>query len=399
MTEPTIPLPQPPGLRRVLTLWPFLLYGLGVIVGAGIYVATGAVIRRAGSAAPVAFLLAGVTAGLTGLCYAELAARFPEASGSVAYVRQGFGSPRLAQLTGAALTMAVAVSSASIARGAVQYLQVLLPLAAPLLTVAMIAGFTGIALLGVRQSVGLAAAMSVVEIAGLLVATGAGLLAAPAYHFGAMIPLGAGAWRDTLAGAFIAFFAFLGFETLANLAEEVKQPRRTLPRGILGAIAVSILLYVAVTTAAVLAGATDSNPLLGLFQGRGATAFASVAAIAVANGVLVQIVMLARLFYGMARNRQLPALLGRVSARTDTPTQATVLAGGIILAVALAVPFEPLLVLTNALTLGVFVLVDLALWRLHRAGPPAAGGFVAPRWVPPVAALLALLLMGAEFLL
>src|SRR6185369_17688249 len=105
MTQPT--------LRRVLTFWPLVLYGLGVIVGAGIYVAIGSVIARAGDTAPVAFLLAGVTAAMTGLCYAELASRFPEAAGSVAYVRHGFGSNALARLTGLALTVVVAISAAS----------------------------------------------------------------------------------------------------------------------------------------------------------------------------------------------------------------------------------------------------------------------------------------------
>src|SRR5690242_20085751 len=87
-----------PALRRVLTFWPLVLYGLGVIVGAGIYVAIGAVIQRAGNSAPFSFLLAGIAAGLTGLCYAELASRVPEASGSVGFIREGFGSRRLAQL-------------------------------------------------------------------------------------------------------------------------------------------------------------------------------------------------------------------------------------------------------------------------------------------------------------
>jgi len=388
-----------PRLRRVLTLWPLVFYGLGVIVGAGIYVATGAVIERAGQAAPFAFLLAGIAAGLTGLCYAELTGRVPEASGSVAFVRQGFGSQRLAQLAGAALTLAVAISSASIVHGAVQYVQVLLPLPTPWLAAALVAAFTAVALFGVRESVGLAALMSVIEIAGLLAATTVGLLTAPNHQIGALVPRGLAAWGDTAAGAFIAFFAFLGFETLANLAEEVKQPQRTLPRGILGAIAASIVLYVGVATAAVLAGSTGRNPLLGLFEGRSATAFAVLGTIGVANGILVHIVMLARLFYGMANKGQLPALLARISARTGTPGPPTLLAGGLVLVVTLALPFERLLVLTNLLTLGLFVLVDLALWRLQRAGPPPEGGFAAPRWVPPTAALLALSLIGAEFLL
>lgn len=399
MSDPIHRPPGNPALRRVLTFWPLVLYGLGVIVGAGIYVATGAVIQRAGNAAPFSFLLAGVAAGLTGLCYAELAGRVPEASGSVGFIREGFGSPLLAQLAGAVLTVAVAISSASILHGAVQYMQELLPLSAGWLAAGLVTIFTAIALLGVQESVGLAALMSVIEIAGLIAATAVGLASAPNHQLIDLVPLNMTALTGTVSGAFIAFFAFLGFETLANLAEEVKQPQRTLPRGILGAIAVSLVLYVAVATAAVLGGSTGRNPLLELFQGRSATAFAVLGTIAVANGVLVQIVMLARLFYGMACKRQLPPVLGRINARTNTPGLATLLAGSIVLAVALAFPFERLLALTNLLTLGLFVLVDVALWRLHRLGPPTSGGFAAPRWVPPLAALAALTLIGAEFLL
>jgi APA family basic amino acid/polyamine antiporter len=117
----------PTGLRRSLTFWPLLFYGLGVIVGAGIYVAIGTVIARAGGAAPLSFLLAGLIAALTGLCYAELASRFPDAGGAAIYVKQGFRSSRAGQLVGALMTVALAVSAASIARGAIAYLAVLLP--------------------------------------------------------------------------------------------------------------------------------------------------------------------------------------------------------------------------------------------------------------------------------
>jgi amino acid transporter len=130
------------GLRRVLTFWPLLFYGLGVIVGAGIYVATGTVIQRAGQAAPFSFLLAGVAAGLTGLCYAELGARFPEAAGGASYVRHGFGSNWLTLITAAATTLAVAVSAASIAHGTIQYLGQVLPLPPQMLLAVLIVGFT-----------------------------------------------------------------------------------------------------------------------------------------------------------------------------------------------------------------------------------------------------------------
>jgi amino acid transporter len=93
--------------------------------------------------------------------------------------------------------------------------------------------------------------------------------------------------------------------------------------------------------------------------------------------------MLARLFYGMARRRQLPAILGRVHPRTRTPIEATALAGAIMLATALLIPFERLLALTNALTLSIFAIVDIALWRIQRRQPAAEGVFAVPRWVPP----------------
>lgn len=387
---------HPPGLRRVLTLWPLVFYGLGVIVGAGIYVAIGSVIGRAGDAAPVSFLLAGIAAGLTGLCYADLAARYPVASGAVVFVAEGFGSPTLARLTGIATTAAVLVAAASIARGAVDYLSVLVPLPVPVLTMVLIGGFTLLALRGIGSSVAIAVGMSVIEIAGLVAASIAGLHVAPDFDVGSLVPHGIMAWRGTVAGAFIAFFAFTGFETLANLAEEVKDPARTLPRGIIGAVGLSVVLYLAVSTAAVLGDSTGNRPLLSLFAGSAVPLFAGVATIAVANGVLVQIVTLARLFYGMACNGHLPAGLARVSPVTQTPDRATLLAGGLALGGALLIPFEHLLVVNNLLTLGIFVLVDLALWRLQRRGRPAAG-FRAPGWVPPLAALLSVALILSEF--
>lgn len=383
-----------PALRRVLTVGPLILYGLGVIVGAGIYVAVGAVMDRAGASAPIAFIVAGLAAALTGLCYAELGGRFPEAAGCVSYVRHAFGSDRLARLVGAAMTLAVAVAAASIARGTAHYLGVLIPLPQPVLVTLVILAFTGVAIVGVRESVGLAAAMGVIEILGLIAATGAGLWTAPNFDVTQFWPGSADGWAGVFSGAFLAFFAFIGFETLANLAEETKDPQRAVPRGIVGAVAASVVLYVAVVSAVVLSGKTGSHPLLMLFPGMGATVFALVGVIAVANGVLVQIVMLARLFYGMARKGDLPAILDGVHPRTQTPIPATLAGSLVILVMALAVPFEHLLVVANLITLAVFALVGLALRRVHRTHTPAV--FQVPVWLPPAATILCLGLIGAE---
>jgi amino acid transporter len=383
-------------LRRSLTLGPLLFYGLAIIVGAGIYVAIASVIDRAGTAAPLSFLLAGGAAIMTALCYAELASRFPEAAGAAAYVKQGFGSDAAAQVTGVALTLAVAIAAASIASGAVHYLSLLIGLPPTALIALLVGIFTLLAMVGVRESVSFAAVVGSVEILGLVVAAGAGFLAAPAFDVAAMLPSSFAAWQSVIGGAFIAFFAFIGFESLANMAEEAKDPRHTVPYSIIGAVLISTLLYVVVAAALVFADRGGQSPLIDLFQGSHATLFAAVGALAIANGVLVEIMMLARLFYGMARRRQLPAVLGRVHPRTRTPIEATAVAGGIVLATALLIPFERLLALANALTLGIFAMVDLSLWRIQRRQPAGEGVFAIPRWVPPTAAAFAVGLIVAE---
>jgi amino acid transporter len=251
-------------------------------------------------------------------------------------------------------------------------------------------------MVGVRESIGFAAIVGAIEILGLVVAAAAGFLAAPAIDVTAMLPSSIAAWQGAMAGAFIAFFAFIGFESLANMAEEAKDPRRTIPYSIVGAVLISTLLYVVVASALVSAGRSGQSPLIDLFQGPHATLFAAVGALAIANGVLVEIVMLSRLFYGMARRRQLPAVLGRVHPRTRTPIAATAIAGGIVLATALLIPFEGLLALANALTLCIFAVVDLALWRIQRRQPAGDGVFSVPHWVPPAAAALAIALILAE---
>jgi basic amino acid/polyamine antiporter, APA family len=215
MTSPSNQPPSDPALRRVLTLWPLMLYGLGVIIGAGVYVAIGAVIERSGGAAPASFLIAGIAAALTGLCYAELAARFPEAAGAASYVRHAFGTKHLGLIVGLGTAASIAVAAASIAHGAVSYLTVLVPLPPALLSAGLVLSFTALALVGVRTSVGLAAVIGALEVGGLVLATIVGLGTAPDFNPRLLLPRGADALQGVVAGAFIAFFAFVGFETLA----------------------------------------------------------------------------------------------------------------------------------------------------------------------------------------
>lgn len=398
--------PQP-ALRRVLGTPLLVFYGLGVIIGAGIYVLVGTVIGAAGAAAPWAFVLAGVLAGLTGLSYAELAVRFPEAAGAAAYVKEAFGSDRLSQLTGLAVAAVVVVSTASIARGSIGYVQVFLPLPGAAIAGGIVLLFTAVACLGVRESVGMAATMTVIEVGGLLLVLAAGwqLLGDATVRLDELVPADLAAWAGLASGAFLAFFAFIGFENLANMAEEARDPERSLPRAILASLGISAALYAAVTAVAILAvpaAELAASPAPLLLMARHAAwfspeIFSAIAIVAVANGVLIEIVMLGRLLYGMARRGLLLRALAAVASRQRTPVRATILGGAVIFALTVTLPFVSLVVVSSTITLLVFAVVNVALWRLQTL-QPRSSGFRVPRAIPPVAAVANLALAAAQLL-
>lgn len=399
--------PTQPALRRVLGTPLLIFYGLGVIIGAGIYVLVGTVIGAAGAAAPWAFVLAGALAGLTGLSYAELAVRFPEAAGAAAYVKEAFGSDRLSQLTGLAVAAVVVVSTASIARGSIGYVQVFLPLPGAAIAGGVVLLFTAVACLGVRESVGMAAVMTAIEVGGLLLVLAAGwqLLGGAPVRLDELVPAAPAAWAALVSGAFLAFFAFIGFENLANMAEEARDPERSLPRAILASLGISAVLYAAVTAVAILAVpaaelAASAAPLL--LMARHAAwfspeVFSAIAIVAVANGVLIEIVMLGRLLYGMARRGLLPRALGAVASRQRTPVRATILGGAVIFVLTVTLPFVSLVVVSSTITLLVFAVVNVALWRLQTLRPRSSG-FRVPRAIPPIAAVANVALAAAQLL-
>ena len=384
-------------LRRVLTFWPLLFYGLGVIIGTGIYVALGEVIFRAGSAAPLSFLIAGICAALTGLCYAELAARYPEAAGAAAYVQKAFNSEAMGLVVGAATTIAVAVSAAAIAHGAASYVDELLPLSQEFIVGLLIISFGILSCYGVKASVSVAAILGALELIGLAAAFGMGLYRSEEISVGQFDAHALTNFSGIVAGAFVAFFAYVGFETLANMAEEVRDPERTVPQTILVSVGISLLVYFAVSVSVVLGGAVGDSPLASLFKGHWAVLFSLLVFFTIANGTLVQVNMLSRLFYGMAKLGDLPKWLGAVNRRTGTPIQATILATVIILIASMAFNFKTLLTIVNFLTLGIFIAVDLALLKLN-AQKASTTAFHVPLWIPPLAIALSFGMIVAEII-
>ncbi|MGB5261683.1 MAG: APC family permease [Gammaproteobacteria bacterium] len=398
---------QPPTLRRTLTLPLLTLYGLGNILGAGIYVLIGKVVGHAGVFAPVSFLLASLLACLTAFTYAELSARFPLSAGEAVYVQQGIGVRFMPGLVGLLIILAGVVSAATILRGFAGYLQVFFPAPDHAVILVMTCLLGGLAAWGITESVWTAAAVTLVEIGGLLmilwVATPA-VLAGGATMPDVSLAMTDMHWTGIFVGGFLAFYAFIGFEDMVNVAEEVRDPVRNLPRAILIALVISTVLYFLVALAAVLSAPVDrlaasDAPLAWLYAhltGRAPVTITLISLFAVINGALIQIIMASRVAYGMARQGWLPAQFGQVNARTRTPVVATASVALLLLIMALWLPLETLAKTTSYFLLVVFALVNLALWRLKRRSGQPIGIIQVPGWVPVCGCLASAAFVGVQ---
>jgi APA family basic amino acid/polyamine antiporter len=380
-------------LKRSITLPLITLYGLGNIIGAGIYVLIGKVAAHAGMFAPVSFLVASLLACLTAFTYAEMSARYPYSAGEAVYLQMGFAMRWLSLLVGLLIVFAGIVSAAAIARGFTGYLQVLIAVPAPVAIVTLVVVLAGLAIWGVSESVTAAAVITVAEAFGLLLilwvaSPGPGQLAAQAVE---LVPPADGvAWQGILLGGFLAFYAFIGFEDMVNVAEEVRNPLQNLPRAILLALGISALLYIMVSVVAVTAVApeqlAESNaPLAYIYStatGKDPLLISLISIFAIVNGALIQIIMATRILYGLSSQHWLPRFFGSVNPQTRTPINATVIVALLVMVMALWLPIETLAGFTSLFILTVFALVNGALWRIktREAEPPAV--FRTQLWVP-----------------
>lgn len=394
-------------LKRALSLGPITYYGLGTILGAGIYVLVGKVAGYAGLYAPVAFLVAGLIAAFTAFSYAELAARYPHSAGPALYVREGLGLRWLARLVGGLIVLSAVVSCATLVSGFVGYLDVFVALPHWTVMLALLAALTALAAWGIAESVRAASLITLIEIGGLLLiiaVSGASFATLPQRLPELLPPLNRETWEGIFLGAFIAFYAFLGFEDMVHVAEEVKDPQRTLPRAIVLALTLSTLLYLLVALAAVLTLpqatlARSSAPLAEMYAratGGAPVVISFISLFAVVNGALIQIIMGARVLYGMSREGWLPRHLGRVSPRTRTPLLATLAIAFAALVLALWLPLVTLAKTTSFLLLLVFALVNLSLLRVKARVPALEGVRTYPAWMPAAGLLLTLGLIAFQ---
>ncbi len=370
-----------PVLRRALTLPWLVFYGVGVTVGAGVFALIGEVVRVSGDLAVLAFLVAGLVAAFTALSYAVLASAYPRAAGEAIYVKMGFGE-MAGRVVGLGVVAIAITSSAVISLAFAGYLGALTGFhsSASVAGILVLLGF--VAWYGVRESVGFASLITALEVGTLAVVIIGGfplLTTEESVASLVALPSDATTFLALFSGAFLAFFAFIGFEDIENMAEETMDPHRAIPAAILWTLGISVALYILVAAVAISfpdrqALINSNAPLALLFErttGYPAAPVAAMASIAMINGILVQIVMASRVLYGMAREGMIPAALGRLDKKRATPALAIGLITAAILALALLVPFLQLASLTSFIILLIFMAVNASLYVIgSRSGAP-----------------------------
>jgi amino acid transporter len=291
------------------------------------------------------------------------------------YVERAFNWPALARLVGLMIIIIGVVSTATLANGFVGYLGRFVELPAWLTISVLIIGLGMIAAWGIKASVGFAALLTVIEIAGLMIVLWAArdvVLNLPV-HMDMLVPdANALTWQGVLIGAFIAFYAFIGFEDMVNVAEEVKDASRTVPIAIVLVLVITSVLYVLVAMTAV-AGlpleqlAASEAPLADMYthySGEPETVIVIIGLLSVLNGILVQIIMATRVLYGMSSQGWMHNWFARVNIGTRTPLNATLVVTTITLIMAMALPLVTLAKLTSFITLMVFTMMNLSLCRV-----------------------------------
>ncbi len=329
-------------LKRALGLAGLVFYGVGIILGAGIYSVLGSAAGVAGEALWISFAISSAVALLTGLSYAELAAAHPRAGAEFTYLRSAVPRwPSVALVTGLLVALSGAATASTVAIAFAGYLRTFVDLPALPIAWALLAAAAGLNFVGVKESGWVNTAFTLLEAAGLVLFVVVGATAGTE-PFGAA--LAAAPTAGVLSGAALVFFSFLGFENIANLAEEAKEPERDLPRAIFLSLGLSTTLYILVALAAVALVrpedlASSAAPLADAARSsspRLAGALGGIALFATANTALVSMLVASRVIFGIARDGELPGAIAKLLPNRETPWVAILVVAAVACAL---VPF------------------------------------------------------------
>jgi APA family basic amino acid/polyamine antiporter len=399
-----IEMPATPALRRVLGLTEVTAGGVGIIIGAGIYVLLGAATAHAGPMVWAAFVMAAALSALTGLSYAELSSMFPSAAGEYEYTRRAFPE-WVAFGVGWTMVVGLVVAGATVSIGFGRYLAYFLDVDPRVAALALLAAVSLVASRGIKQSARITLTLSAVQVGGLIFVIAIGLP-----HIGDVDLLAGPGAAGIFSAAALVFFAFIGFDEVITLAEETTDPTRTVPRALLLALGISTLLYIGVAVAAVsVLGAdalgTSPRPLADVIAhvlgARGATLVAAIAVVTTTNTTLLALTAASRVLYGMANAGAMPRALARVHPRFGTPRRALVVAALVASAFAAFGDFTVIAAVTDFAVYVVFLAVNATVILLRWTRPDLPRPFAVPGVVAgvplvPVLGLASVMLMMTQ---
>ena len=323
-------------LRPTLRLWQLTASGIGIVIGAGIYVLVGEAAAEAGAGVWLSFGAAALLAALTALTYCELAGMFPSAGVEYEWTSRAF-NPFAGFLAGWMMAATYVIAAAAVSIGFGQYLTEFIPVDARILAIGLLFFLTAVVISGIERSIWLMVVLAALQIGGLVL-----VIIAGAPHVGERSLVEGVTVSGVLSGAALVFFAFIGFDDIATLAEETRDAAVVVPRALLLTLAISGALYVAVAIVAVSAVSADalagsSRPLATVVEdawgGRAAGIITVIALASTLNTTLLVLTAASRLLYAMARAGRLPRALATVGGRGNAPYVAA------IAALAVALPF------------------------------------------------------------
>ena len=365
-------------LKRSATALLLFFFIVGDTLGAGIYTLVGRMAVDVGGALWLPLIVALVLALLTAGTYAELITKYPHAGGAARYAERAFDKPYVTFLIGFLMLASGITTSAALANAfAGDYLKALVDLPSVPVTLGFLVILIAVNIRGVRESLMANVVATMVEISGLVI-----IIVVAAIVFGngdgdvsriTTFAEGIGPMEGAFAASITAFFSFLGFEAAANMAEEVKQPSRSYPRALFGAIltAGGVYLLIALGASIVVPTeqlATSEGPLLEVINASGVDfppwLFAAIALVAIANGALLFLVMASRATYGLAEAGLLPEVFGRVAAQRRTPWVAILAVGAVTMAMSFVGDVGVLAETTVLLLVLVFISANVSVLAL-----------------------------------
>ena len=392
------------GLRREIGLFGAVAYGVGTILGAGVYALIGIAAGRAGNMVWLSFVIAAGVAAFSGLSYARLSSLFPVAGAEYVYVEESFRSKFWAFLVGWLVLISSIISAAAVALGFGGYLSSLLGIPVELGASILIIVLSVVNYIGIKESLALNIIMTLIELAGIVIIIVLGL----GYIGSVDLTTSPTGLTGVIGAVGIIFFAFIGFEGLVKIGEEAKEPTKTIPRALLLSLVITTVIYVlvAVTVVSILPYqelAASSSPLSeAALQAQGPEAafvLLMVALISTANTVLIILIATSRIAYGMSARAALPDILATVHPRRGTPGAAILLCGLASVAFCFLGGIELTANAANFTIFLVFLGVNLAVIQFARKGRKIGRVYVTSAVLGAGTSLLLLTQFGWEVML